>query len=121
MLWQVGKIYTEQIMEIYRGQGMEISWRDDFKCPTEPEYKEMAIRKIGGLFALITRLMHLFTNNDKDLSRLTALLATYYQIREDYCSLKSEKVRTKLPEIRKIISSFLGFGNKELWRGYHRR
>lgn len=79
-------------MEIYRGQGMDIYWRDNFICPTESEYKQMAVRKTGALFTLIVRLMQLFSNHDKDLTRLTALLAVYYQIREDYCSLTSEKV-----------------------------
>lgn len=83
-------------MEIHRGQGMDIYWRDNFVCPTEFEYKEMAVRKTGGLFTLIVRLMQLFSENKKDLSRLTALLALYYQIREDYFGLISEKVFMKI-------------------------
>ena len=35
---------TEQLIELHRGQGMDIYWRDAHKCPTEEEYKEMVIR-----------------------------------------------------------------------------
>lgn len=46
----------------------------------------MAVRRTGGLFTLIVRLMQLFSDSDKELSRLAALLAVYHQIHEDYCS-----------------------------------
>lgn len=37
-------MYTEQVLELHRGQGMEIYWRDNYTCPTEDEYKKMTIR-----------------------------------------------------------------------------
>ncbi len=40
-------IFNEQMLELHRGQGMEIYWRDNFQCPTEEEYKKMTIRKTG--------------------------------------------------------------------------
>lgn len=52
----------------------------------------MAIQKTGGLITLVIRLMQLFSDGDKDLTRLAALLALYYHIREDYCGLISEEV-----------------------------
>lgn len=121
--WQAGKIYTEQVLEIHRGQGMEIFWRDNFICPTESEYKEMAILKTGGLFTLVARLMQLFTDSEKDLTRLAALLAVYYQIREDYCSLLSEKVwfRIRMWNPKIFMSLFSAFGDKEFLWGYHWR
>lgn len=80
-------MYTEQMLELHRGQGMEIYWRDNFTCPTESEYKQMTIRKTGGLFMLAIRLMQLFSDNKKDFSKLTAILGLYFQIRDDYCNL----------------------------------
>lgn len=71
---------------------MEIYWRDNFTCPTESEYKLMTIRKTGGLFMLAIRLMKLFSESDKDFSKLTAILGLYFQIRDDYCNLTSEEV-----------------------------
>lgn len=99
------KVYTEQLLELHRGQGMEIYWRDNFLCPEESEYKLMTIRKTGGLFMLAIRLMLLFSDNKKDFTKLTALLGKFYfetnnehatnhnisglyfQIRDDYCNL----------------------------------
>jgi geranylgeranyl diphosphate synthase, type III len=65
------KVYTEQLLELHRGQGMEIYWRDNFLCPEESEYKLMTIRKTGGLFMLAIRLMLLFSDNKKDFTKLT--------------------------------------------------
>ncbi|CAD7082325.1 unnamed protein product [Hermetia illucens] len=85
------KVYTEQLLELHRGQGMEIYWRDNFTCPTESGYKLMTIRKTGGLFMLAIRLMQLFSSNKKDFSKLTAILGLYFQIRDDYCNLRSKE------------------------------
>ena len=35
---------TEELLELHRGQGMDIYWRDSYSCPTEDEYKEMVQR-----------------------------------------------------------------------------
>ncbi|XP_017036108.1 terpene synthase isoform X2 [Drosophila kikkawai] len=81
------KVYTEQLLELHRGQGMEIYWRDSFTCPSEFDYKLMTVRKTGGLFMLAIRLMQLFSSNKEDYSKLTAILGLYFQIRDDYCNL----------------------------------
>lgn len=83
------KVYTEQLLELHRGQGMEIYWRDNFICPSEEEYKAMTIRKTGGLFMLAIRLMQLFSDNNSNFRKVTELLGLYLQIRDDYCNLRS--------------------------------
>lgn len=85
------RIYMEQLLELHRGQGMEIHWRDNFTCPLEQDYKLMTIRKTGGLFMLAIRLMQLFSENKKDFTRLTAILGLYFQIRDDYCNLRMKE------------------------------
>lgn len=42
-------MYTEQVLELHRGQGMEIYWRDNYTCPTEEEYKKMTVRSINSI------------------------------------------------------------------------
>ena len=37
-------VYTEQLLELHRGQGMEIYWRDSYTCPSTEEYQEMTKR-----------------------------------------------------------------------------
>lgn len=84
-------VFTEQILELHRGQGMEIHWRDNFICPTEEEYKIMTMKKTGGLFMLAVRLMQLFSSNKSDFSFLSGILGLYFQIRDDYHNLCDEE------------------------------
>ena len=46
-------IFSEQMLELHRGQGMEIYWRDNFECPSEEEYQQMTIRKTGQVIWLL--------------------------------------------------------------------
>ena len=88
-------IFKESMLELHRGQGMEIYWRDTFMCPTEEEYREMTIRKTGGLFNLAIQLMQLFSDAKEcpiyDYVELTSLLGLYFQIRDDYANLCLEE------------------------------
>ena len=84
------QIYTEQMLELHRGQGMEIYWRDEGHCPTEQEYRTMAIQKTGGLFNLAIRLMQLFQQNTEstyNYGELANLMGLYFQIRDDFANL----------------------------------
>lgn len=84
-------VYTEQLLELHRGQGMEIYWRDNFECPSERDYKEMIMKKTGGLFMLAVRLMQLFSENKQDFTTLVGILGLYFQIRDDYMNLSSKE------------------------------
>ncbi|KAF7995555.1 hypothetical protein HCN44_006662 [Aphidius gifuensis] len=81
------QVYTEQLLELHRGQGIEIYWRDNYICPTEAEYRHMTMKKTGGLFNLAVRLMQLFSDCKEDFSMLAGILGLYFQIRDDYCNL----------------------------------
>ena len=50
-------VFTKQLLELHRGQGMDIYWRDAVVCPSEQQYKDMVLRKTGGLFGLAVELM----------------------------------------------------------------
>uniref|UniRef100_A0A131Z4F7 Geranylgeranyl diphosphate synthase, type III n=1 Tax=Rhipicephalus appendiculatus TaxID=34631 RepID=A0A131Z4F7_RHIAP len=80
-------VFTEQCLELHRGQGMEIYWRDNYICPSEDDYITMVKRKTGGLFGLAVRLMQLFSENKSDFSELIGTLGLYFQIRDDYANL----------------------------------
>ena len=54
---EVINIYTEELCNLHRGQGMDLYWRDTLTCPTEEDYLEMVGNKTGGLFRLAVRLM----------------------------------------------------------------
>lgn len=42
LYYQAVKVFTEQGLKAHHGQGMELYWRDNYICPTEEEYKQMA-------------------------------------------------------------------------------
>lgn len=85
------RVYNEQLLELHRGQGMELYWRDNFLCPSEEEYIEMTKRKTGGLFMLAIRLMQLFSEDKSDYTKLTGIIGLYFQIRDDYLNLISKE------------------------------
>lgn len=62
---KVVQIYTEELINLHRGQGMDLFWRDTLTCPDEDEYLEMVGNKTGGLFRLAVKLMQAESNSDK--------------------------------------------------------
>ena len=50
---QATQVFCEQLLELHRGQGMEIYWRDSYICPTEEEYNQMIIRSKNPKIILI--------------------------------------------------------------------
>jgi len=37
-------VCTEQLLDMYCGQGLEICWRDNYTCPSLEEYKKLIQR-----------------------------------------------------------------------------
>lgn len=88
------RIYTEELVNLHRGQGMDLFWRDTLTVPTEEEYLEMVGNKTGGLFRLAIRLMQAESSSDRDCVPLINLLGTLFQIRDDYMNLLSTTYST---------------------------
>ena len=111
-------MFVEELLNLHRGQGQDIVWRDTQKVPSEKEYYSMVLDKTGGLFRLavgcsaslnVTRsrrwrlhesfrassmvgLMAAFSERDKsEFSELVDQLALYFQIRDDLVNLKSDE------------------------------
>jgi geranylgeranyl diphosphate synthase type 3 len=85
------QVFLEELLHLHRGQGYDIYWRDNNKCPSEEEYKMMVTEKTGGLFRLAVRLMQVFSENKTDFIPLVNDLGLFFQIRDDYINLQSEK------------------------------
>ncbi|GKZ25756.1 terpene cyclase [Aspergillus brasiliensis] len=83
------EIYTEELLRLHRGQGMDLYWRDCLSCPTEEDYIEMIANKTGGLFRLAIKLMQLESETKSDVIKLADLLGVIFQIRDDYQNLQS--------------------------------
>ncbi|KAG2129859.1 isoprenoid synthase domain-containing protein [Suillus bovinus] len=84
-------IVTEELLNLHRGQGMEILWRDLLQCPTMEEYTYMVKNKTGGGFRMPVKLMMAFAtkNLDVDFIPLINIIGVYFQIRDDYMNLQS--------------------------------
>ncbi|TDL22985.1 terpenoid synthase [Rickenella mellea] len=90
------RIITEELLNLHRGQGLELLWRDSLQCPTEEEYIGMVNDKTGGLFRIGIKLMMACasTNRDVDYVPLVNLIGVYFQIRDDYSNLQSTEYAT---------------------------
>ncbi|CZT41448.1 probable farnesyltranstransferase (al-3) [Rhynchosporium secalis] len=82
-------IYTEELLNLHRGQGMDLFWRDTLTCPSEDDYLEMVGNKTGGLFRLAVKLMQAESKSPKDCVPLVNLIGIIFQIRDDYQNLSS--------------------------------
>ncbi|KAF8456077.1 isoprenoid synthase domain-containing protein, partial [Kalaharituber pfeilii] len=88
---QVITIYTEELLNLHRGQGMDLYWRDLLAAPTEQEYLDMVSNKTGGLFRLAIKLMQAESRTGLNLVSLVNLIGLTYQIRDDYMNLQSDQ------------------------------
>uniref|UniRef100_A0A1I7WEZ2 ATP-dependent RNA helicase n=1 Tax=Heterorhabditis bacteriophora TaxID=37862 RepID=A0A1I7WEZ2_HETBA len=110
------RIFTEQMLELHRGQGKELFWRDTVTCPEEAQYEQMVVQskyyfydlgaflssvipsyhhvmpETGGLFFIAVRLMELFSKKEYDFSRLLKHMSLFFQIRDDYLNLMSDEM-----------------------------
>ena len=99
-------IFTEELINLHRGQGMDLFWRETLTCPSEDDYLEMVGNKTGGLFRLAVKLMQaeskslkfVYLSSDpgcpidvanRDCVPLVNLIGIIFQIRDDYQNLSS--------------------------------
>ncbi|OWZ51895.1 geranylgeranyl diphosphate synthase, type III [Cryptococcus neoformans] len=80
---------NEELLQLHRGQGMDLFWRDSLTCPTEKEYIDMVLGKAGGLLRLAVKLMMAKSDSNVDYVPLVNLISVWFQIRDDYMNLQS--------------------------------
>src|SRR6202043_1530433 len=91
----------DELINLHRGQGMDLFWRDSLTCPTEEEYVEMVNNKTGGLLRLAVKLMQACSSSDmysplpyikltfySDYVPLVNLIGILFQTRDDYQNLQ---------------------------------
>lgn len=84
-------IFSEELVNLHRGQGMDLFWRDTLTCPTEDDYLEMVCHKTGGLFRLAVKLMQAESRSQLDCVPLVNILGLIFQIQDDYRNLWSRE------------------------------
>lgn len=84
-------IFISELLNLHRGQGMDLYWRDTLTCPTEDDYLEMVQNKTGGLFRLAVKLMQAESSEKGkiDCVPLVNLMGLVFQICDDYLNLSS--------------------------------
>ncbi|RUS29946.1 geranylgeranyl pyrophosphate synthetase [Jimgerdemannia flammicorona] len=81
--------FTEELLNLHRGQGMELFWRDTLTCPTEEEFIDMVNNKTCGLLRLAVKLMAEASGTSVDYVPLVNLIGIHFQVRDDYMNLQS--------------------------------
>lgn len=84
-------IFAEELINLHRGQGMDLFWRDTLTCPTEDDYLEMVGNKTGGLFRLGIKLMQAESRSLVDCVPLVNIIGLVFQIADDYHNLFSKE------------------------------
>ncbi|KAI7871712.1 geranylgeranyl pyrophosphate synthase [Spinellus fusiger] len=82
-------IYTDELVNLHKGQGMELFWRDSLLCPSESEFIEMVNNKTGGLLRLAVKLMQEAGHSKRDYIPLVENIGIHFQVRDDYMNLQS--------------------------------
>lgn len=90
---EVIEIFTTELLNLHRGQGMDLYWRDTLTCPTEDEYLEMVQNKTAGLFRLAVKLMQAESaaRGRVDCVPLVNVMGLMFQICDDYLNLSSQR------------------------------
>lgn len=85
--------FADELVNLHRGQGMDLFWRDTLTCPSEDDYLEMVGNKTAGLFRLGIKLMQAESaaSPPLDYVPLVNLIGLIFQIRDDYVNLVSEE------------------------------
>lgn len=82
-------IYVQELLNLHRGQGMDLFWRETLTCPNEDEYLDMVGNKTSGLFRLAVKLMQAESRTEKDCVSLVNVLGLVFQICDDYLNLSN--------------------------------
>ncbi|KAL8838593.1 MAG: hypothetical protein Q9176_004990 [Flavoplaca citrina] len=85
-------IFNEELLNLHRGQGLDLFWRDTLTVPSEEEYLQMINLKTGGLFRLAARLLQSASSASFDLVPLVDVVGLIFQIRDDYQNLCNEQM-----------------------------
>ncbi|CAI7565874.1 unnamed protein product [Penicillium glandicola] len=81
----------EGLETLFIGQSWDISWRDNFYCPTESEYLAMVDKKTSAILTMMVQLMQVNSKTvpfSHRLPPLARLFGRWYQIRDDYMNLQ---------------------------------
>ncbi|KAI6095359.1 isoprenoid synthase domain-containing protein, partial [Pisolithus croceorrhizus] len=85
-------LLSEEVLNLHRGQGLDIFWPDILRHLTEQEYIQVACGKASSILCPSVKIMMAFvtTNTDVDYVSLINLFGMYGQIWDDYMNLQMQ-------------------------------
>ncbi|THV07129.1 farnesyltranstransferase [Dendrothele bispora CBS 962.96] len=91
--YDVVDVVLLELINLHRGQGLDIVWRDSLTCPAETDYIDMVNKKTGGLLRIAVKLMMACatTNLGIDYIPLVNQFGVFFQIRDDLMNLNSNE------------------------------
>jgi len=89
----VTNIVLKEIVNLHKGQGLDIVWNETQYIPTIEEYFKMIDLKTTSLFRIVYTLCYKLGNikEKEDLSELIYLMGNFFQIRDDYVNCCDSK------------------------------
>jgi geranylgeranyl diphosphate synthase type 3 len=110
---ELTSIYLEELLNLHRGQGMELYWRENLICPSELEYINMVSDKTGGLFRLAVRLLIAespWTSACRpEYLSLVDIVGIIFQILDDYRNAADEAYCSKNREFEDLSEGKFSF------------
>ncbi|KAI9751443.1 MAG: geranylgeranyl pyrophosphate synthetase [Candelina submexicana] len=87
-------IYTEELINLHRGQGMDLFWRDTLTCPSEDDYLEMQQARLSLILSSgkppeNPKSLIPLSLTYRDYVPLVNLIGLIFQIRDDLLNLSS--------------------------------
>nr|WGJ63579.1 geranylgeranyl pyrophosphate synthase [Aspergillus striatus] len=81
-------VFIAELLNLHRGQGLELYYRDSLICPTEAEYMKICCIRVRLQSAVVLPAK---ADESSDCSKLADTLGIIYQIRDDYQNLRSDQ------------------------------
>ena len=106
----IANAFNEEMLQLHRGQGMDLYWRENCECPIVSDYIKMIENsklinvETGGLLRLAIHLLIQCSTTHLDVhayDELVNLIGVHFQIRDDYMNLNSAVVYKCLSSIQK--------------------
>jgi len=108
MLIRCYQFYSQELLNIHLGQGLDIHWHQGNKNPTVEEYLQMCAYKTGVLARLSARLGALLSGASEEfihhIGRFAEAIGVAFQIQDDLLNISGEEFSKKIDQIGEDIT-----------------
>jgi len=102
------QFYSQELLNLHLGQGLDIYWHQGHKNPTVDEYLQMCAYKTGVLARLSARLGALLSGGSYEfihrIGRFAEAIGVAFQIQDDLLNISGEEFSKKIEVMGEDIS-----------------